>query len=144
MRLNAVKWKANYLRGRFSEGAVGYFKTGYWCTDLSIVAGALLFLSSMTSLTSGLVTGPIILLGAIACRSATTRRVKPSKHPTIRIILEALLIGSVWLLWLGQNDIKERIVSDPFSFAVIPALVLLAYVIALARSVKKTNPIADG
>jgi hypothetical protein len=76
-----------------------------------------------------LITGPVILLGAFAYRSAKRRRLREVPNNKLRLAVElmamALLIGTVVL----QADFKQAILEDPIPNVVIPLWAVVAYLV---------------
>jgi hypothetical protein len=81
-----------------------------------------------------LIAGPVVLLGALACRSARNRTNGAVKSTTIRLIFEILAIVACLFFILMQNDIKTLIVEDPATNLAIPVWVLVAYLIATRKT----------
>jgi hypothetical protein len=80
-----------------------------------------------------LIAGPVIVLGALACRSARSRANGWAKSTTIRKIFEILaLIACAFLIFM-QNDIRTLIVEDPATNLAIPIWIMVAYLLAAKK-----------
>jgi hypothetical protein len=100
-------------------------------STLAIVLGFLTFVAGISQRTGLMITGPVILLGAYAYRSAKKRRLGEVPNTKLRFAVElaamVLLIAAIVL----QNDLKRLIAEDPFPNFAIPLWVVVAYVVAI-------------
>jgi hypothetical protein len=76
-----------------------------------------------------LLAGEVILLSAIACRSANKRRLKEVSNSTLRKFIEGLLMLALVLLVVLQNDLSIRLATDPAPNLIIPVICYLFYVL---------------
>ena len=135
------------VRLQITRGEMG-MRIRHWGSTASIVLGILLFVSSAAAIQpggfrGGLVSGPVMILAGLACRSAKTRNFGVTKHPLMRKILEPLLIAGVGYLWLGQSNLKYQIATDPISSLVVSCLgnqCLRDCAVAQAKSRRRTIP----
>ena len=67
-----------------------------------------------------LLAGVVMILGAIAYRSAKERKLGEAKWVLARRVLEVALIVLICVVILTQNDLKRRIATDPIPNAIIP------------------------
>ena len=96
-------------------------------STVALVFGALLFLSGLTQEGGYVITGIVVILGALAYRSSKKQKLGEVKHSIVRRALEiAALIILAALVFL-QNDIIELIENDPVSNLLIPFWVFAAY-----------------
>jgi GYF domain 2 len=71
--------------------------------------------------------GVVIILGALAYRSAKKRRTGEAKSTFTRQFLEIASLVLICLVILMQNNLKYLIATDPVPNAVIPIWAILAY-----------------
>ena len=76
-----------------------------------------------------LLAGVVMILGAIAYRSAKERKLGEAKWVLTRRVLEVVLIVLICVVILTQNDLKRRIATDPIPNAIIPIWAIVAYLI---------------
>ena len=76
-----------------------------------------------------LLAGVVMILGAIAYRSAKERKLGEAKWVLARRVLEVVLIVLICVVILTQNDLKRRITTDPIPNAIIPIWAIVAYLI---------------
>lgn len=109
-----------------------------WGSILSLIGGALLFLGAVGQITnpngnhSGLVSGPVMILGALIYRSAKKRR-ETQNNNLVRVIGELVGLLAILFLAFGQNNLQQRLITDPVSNLIIPVWALIAYVVAAYR-----------
>ena len=97
-------------------------------STISIVLGILLFASVSTN-PNGLVTGSIIILGALAYRSAKKRKLGDVNTTLLRKGLEISALIIIAAAVLLQNDLKTLIASDPVPNFIIPLWAIVAYAV---------------
>jgi uncharacterized membrane protein HdeD (DUF308 family) len=71
--------------------------------------------------------GVVMILGALAYRSAKKRRAGEAKSTFARQFLEIASLVLICLVILMQNNLKYLIATDPVPNAVIPIWAILAY-----------------
>jgi len=76
-----------------------------------------------------LLAGVVMILGAIAYRSAKERKLGEAKWVLTRRVLEVVLIVLICVVILAQNDLKRLIATDPVPNAIIPIWAIVAYLI---------------
>jgi hypothetical protein len=80
-----------------------------------------------------LIAGPVVLLGALACRSARNRADGSVVSTSIRRTFETLALISCALLIFMQKDIRTLIVEDPATNLAIPIWILVAYLLVAKK-----------
>jgi phosphatidylglycerophosphate synthase len=117
-------------------------------TSIAIVFAILIFVSGIQDVVSGIqdvmgnsgggkvLTGKLILLSAIACRSANKRKLKEVNNTNLRKIIEALLMLNLILLVVLQNDLAVKIQIDPAPNLIIPIVCLIFYLSAYVKANK--------
>lgn len=110
-------------------------KNQIW-TTISLIVGAVILVGGISNPADpfGLDSGPMIILAAIACRMATTRRIVFGAKTTIRILFELILMGAVIFLWLFKNNLKNEIAYHPWENLIFPVWAITAYLIAFFRA----------
>ena len=103
-------------------------------TTMAIVFAVLFFGSKPQPLGGNLLVGAVMLLSALACRSANKRRLQEVAANKIRIIIEFSLIFIMILLVILQNDLKDLIRVDPVPHLIIPVFCLAFYVSAFFKA----------
>lgn len=83
-----------------------------------------------------IISGPIILLGALAYRSAKRRWLGQVASTKVRCLLEAVAIGIILFSMLRLPNLHELVISQPFHYVLIPVWALTAYVLVGFRSPK--------
>lgn len=110
-------------------------------TSITIAFAILIFVAGIQDVgnNSGggrFLTGEVILLSALACRSANKRRLKEVINTNLRKIIEALLVLVLILLVVLQNDLAVRIQIDPAPNLIIPIVCLIFYLSAYVKANK--------
>lgn len=103
-------------------------------STLALIVGCLYFLSGISAAsrsenTEGFVGGPIIILGAIAYRSAKKRKLGEVKSSLTRKSLEVVILLLICFLAFARNDLREALIIHPFASLIIPVWTILAYLI---------------
>lgn len=108
-------------------------------STIAFILGFLLFSSSLANPQnpSGLISGPIIILGALAYRSAKKRKLEEVRNSLVRKILEIIALALITAAILFQNNLVALIESDPVSNLIIPLWTIVAYIVV---TLKKRNP----
>src|SRR5690349_739974 len=99
-------------------------------STIALVLGILYFISALSPPGPGLVAGPIMIIGALAYRSAKKRKLGEVASTTTRKVLEIAALVLVCAVVLMQNNLKEHIAQEPVPNALIPLWAVLAYVMA--------------
>ena len=107
-------------------------------STLSLVLGALTLAAGITQPASGglLVAGPVIILGALAYRSAKKRYLGEVANSMLRRSLEAAALLLLLAVVALQRNVTELIESDPVPNLLIPLWAVMAYAIVGFRSAK--------
>jgi len=101
-------------------------------STVALILGALYLVAGLAQKNAGLVGGPIIILGALAYRSAKYRK-SHSSGQWWRIVAEIAAMLVIAFLWLAQSNLKSAIATDPVPNLIIPLWAVVAYGIALVR-----------
>ena len=102
-------------------------------STLAIILAVLLFLTGTNAIAygqgdaTGLTSGPMVLLGALAYRSAKKVRIGDVSAGSVRTALELVAMAVVILLWIGQNDLKSQIANHPVPSLIIPLWLIIAF-----------------
>jgi hypothetical protein len=115
-------------------------------STIALILGGLSFASGVNSVSgvnvgspSGLVAGPLIILGALAYRSAKKRKLGEVKNTPLRKgleVLELIMIAAVILL---QNDLKNLIATEPVTNLIIPLWAIIAYTVVVFKTRNKAK-----
>lgn len=122
-------------------------KNRYWGANVGIVVGCLSIFSafSPTNSTPGtgnlMVCGLVILLCAIAYKSAKKRKLGIKRNSVPRIILEFVAIFVSLFLVFWRNDLKLAIASDPLPVIVLPMWAFIAYAFVIFKR-QRTEPVS--
>ena len=86
-----------------------------------------------------MIAGFVIVLGAVAYRSAKKRRLGEVKSTTTRQVFEIVLLAALCAAILAQKNLSQLIVTDPVTNVVIPVWVIVAYAVVafMPRAQKK-------
>ena len=108
-------------------------------STIALVVGVLAILTGITQMKQGvagnmLVSGPMIVLGALAYRSAKKRLLGQVKPATLRRLLEGAALVVIVLMVAMHNDLKDAIATDPTTFVLVPVWALVAYALVGFRS----------
>jgi hypothetical protein len=120
-------------------------KKHFW-TNLVLILAVLSWIAGIQKLSSGnMVAGEVMLLSALACRSANKRRLMEVQSTNKRIIYELVLIVVMVLLVILQNGLKDRIAIDPVPNFVIPVICFIFYALAFykARKIEKIDEVTE-
>ena len=99
----------------------------------AIILGVLYFVSAIENPNSGLIAGPIMILGALAYRSAKNRNLSITKSSTLRISLEIGVILIILIVVLSQKNLAFLIEQDPVPNFIIPLWIIIAYSIVFFK-----------
>jgi hypothetical protein len=114
-------------------------------TTMSIVLAIVTWASGIQTLSGNLLAGEVMLLSALACRSANKRRLMEVNSTNSRIAFEFVLIVVMVLLVILQNGLKDLIATDPFPNVVVPFVCLIFYFLAFykARNIVKVDEVVE-
>jgi hypothetical protein len=110
-------------------------------STIALVLGAIALLGGLASAYRGRGTGagdliisaPIIILGALAYRSAKKRMLGQVASTKIRMAAEALAMLIVVVMVLSLNDLRTLLITQPVHYAIIPAWAIIAYLFVAFR-----------
>lgn len=105
-------------------------------STVALILGALTLVAGLTQPGSLLVAGPIIIVGALAYRSAKKRYLGEVKNSLVRKGLEGAAIVAIVAAVLLQNDLPRLIATDPVPNLVIPLWAIIAYSIIVFKKPK--------
>lgn len=113
-------------------------------STIALILGILSFASSLAnpSNPSGLVAGPVIILGALAYRSAKKRILGEVKTTLLRKGLEVSAVVIIAAAVLFQNDLKNLIATDPVPNLIIPLWAIVAYILVASKTKKATEEVS--
>ena len=113
------------------------------CTNLAIVLAVLSWASGIQTGSGNMLAGEVMLLSALACRSANKRKLMEVESTNKRMIYETVLIVAMVLLVILQNGLKDRIATDPVPNFVIPVICFMFYALAFykARKIEKVEEV---
>ena len=119
-------------------------KNHLW-TNLAIVLAVLSWVSGIQALSGNMLAGEVMLLSALACRSANKRKLMEVESTNKRMIYETVLIVAMVLLVILQNGLKDRIATDPVPNFVIPVICFMFYALAFykARKIEKVEEVSE-
>lgn len=103
-------------------------------TTMAIVFAVLIFGSGIQPLSRNLLAGAVMLLSALACRSANKRRLQEVTTNITRVTIEFSLIFIMILLVILQNDLADLIRVYPVTNLIIPVFCLAFYVSAFFKA----------
>ena len=108
---------------------------------VAIVVG-LLALAQSSPQQDTLRTGIVMVLGALAYRSARKRRLGEVKSTRTRISFEIILLAAICAVILGQNNFSQRMVINAVTNVLVPAWALVAYLAACRHATEERDEIA--
>ncbi len=91
-------------------------------SQLAFLSGTVVMLGGLGTLGDGLLIGPIMVLGAAAYSSRKRRRLGLEPETAGVKVFEGLCVGLIATMWLGSNDLRELIATDPRLVPDHPAL----------------------
>ena len=105
-------------------------------STIALILGFLSFAGSVANPTnqSGLIAGPVIILGALAYRSAKKRKLGEVHDTSLHKGLEGLALIIVAAAILLQKDLITLIATDPVPNLIIPLWVIIAYVVVAFKA----------
>ena len=111
-------------------------------STIALILGLLSFASGVNpGNPGGFVAGPVIILGALAYRSAKKRKLGEVNNSTLRKVLEALALIMIAAAILLQRDLKNLIATDPVPNLIIPLWAIIAYTVIAFKTRKATAEI---
>ena len=112
-------------------------------STIALVVGAISFVSGFARPDSldNTIVGSMIVLGAVAYRSAKKRLLGEVKSTPTRRILEALPILIIILNLFALNDLTGLIKTNPVGFFLVPAWAIFAFLLVAFRSKKSDAPL---
>ena len=117
-------------------------------SSLALFVGCIAVLVGLLALAQGppqavmLRAGIVMVLGALAYRSAKKRRLGEVKSTRTRVSLEIILLAAICAIILGQNNISQRMVTDAITNVLLPAWAILAYLAACRHAPEERDEIA--
>jgi hypothetical protein len=113
-------------------------------STIALVLGILYFASALTNSgnSGGLVAGPVLILGALAYRSAKKRKLGEANNSTLRKWVEVLAMIVIAAAILLQNNLKYLIATDPISNLIIPLWAIIANIVIASMAMQSTEKIS--
>ena len=109
-------------------------------STIALIFGGLSVLSGVAKPSPLLISGFIVILGALAYRSAKKRKWGEVKSSVPRIVAELAAILVIGVLIFGQNNLVAQMVNDPVPNVLIPLLAVIPYVVMTLIPRKKRKP----
>jgi hypothetical protein len=85
------------------------------------------------------ISGLVVLLAALAYRSCKKRKLGEVGNSKLRITFELTAMLAIVLAIILQNDLKNRIVTDPVPMLVIPMIAMMSYLVISLRTLKPSG-----
>jgi hypothetical protein len=108
-------------------------------STIAIVLGLVYFAGSLSPSNpshDGSIAGPVMVLGALAYRSAKRRALGEATASMGRLVIETVLILLIVASVVFRNDLRTAIVINSAPTLLIPAWCVVAYVVAAVRAWK--------
>ena len=102
-------------------------------STIAIVIGVLSFIFGLANPGPALITGIVIILGAVAYRSAKKRKLGEVNDSKVRVIIEKLAIVMAMAAVLLQANLASLVQTDPVPNLLIPLWVIVAYIVISIR-----------
>lgn len=102
-------------------------------STIALILGVLTLISGFAKPSGLLITGTIILLGALSYRSAKKRKLGDTNNSLLRKGLEMSAIAAIVLAIATQNNLRDLIIADPVPNFIIPLYAIIAYAIIALR-----------
>jgi|WetSurSiteA1Bulk_404760.scaffolds.fasta_scaffold49853_2 hypothetical protein len=112
-------------------------------STIALVLGVISLISGLNKPSGLLVAGLVIILGALAYRSAKKRILGEVKTSLLRKGLEVVTIVIIVAAVLLQNDLTNRIITDPVPNLIIPLWAIIAYAIIVLKRKKNTKEVGE-
>ena len=109
-------------------------------STIALIFGGLSIVSGVAKPGPILIAGIIVILGALAYRSAKKRKWGEVKSTVPRIVAELAAILLIGVLIFGQNNPQKEITNDPVPNLVIPVLAVIPYVVMTLIPRRKRKP----
>ncbi len=111
----------------------------FWGGYAGVAIGLLMLVSGMSTLSSNLIGAPVVIFGSLAYISAKKRKLglAPSSQGKIVMEIVAIIVGCLFILL--QNNLADRMYTDPFINLFIPLWVIVAYVVVATRVQQTQN-----
>ena len=113
-------------------------------STIALILGFLSFAGSVANPANpgGLIAGPVIILGALAYRSAKKRKLGEVHNTALRKGLEISALIIIAAAILLQKDLKTLIATDPVPNQIIPLWVIIAYIVIAFKAKQSTKKIS--
>lgn len=108
-------------------------------STIALILGVLSFVGGLASPATMTVAGPVMILGALACRSAKKRKLGEVKQSFLRKSLEATAFVAIVAIVSLQNNIATLVASDPVPNLIIPCWAVMAYLVIVSKKQKSTE-----
>lgn len=106
-------------------------------STIALILGIPLSITGFANSNSFAIAGPIIVVGALAYRSAKKRKLGEVNDSIFRKVIEVVVIIAIAFVILSINNLANYIAKEPVQTLIIPLWVLIAYtIIALKRPIK--------
>ena len=105
-------------------------------SSLALILGVLTLIIGLTKPSGLLVTGIVIILGALSFRSAKRRKLAEVNNSLLRKGLEITAIAIIVFAIIFQGNLKYLIATDPVPNLVIPLYAIIAYLIIVFKKSK--------
>jgi len=96
-------------------------------STIALILGLLTLISGFAKPSGLLITGTIILLGALSYRSAKKRKLGDANNSLLRKGLEISAIAAIILAIATQNNLRDLLIIDPVPNFIIPLYAIIAY-----------------
>jgi len=103
-------------------------------SSIALFIGALSIFAGLAKPSAILFSGVVIILGALAYRSAKKRRLGETKSSVTRKAIEITAVIIAMAIVLLQDNLLKAIESDPAQNLIIPLWVLVAYIVMFMRN----------
>ena len=103
-------------------------------STVALILGTLALVAGLAHPSSTLTAGAIIIVGALAYRSAKKRKLGEVKTSITRQILEIIALILIAAAVLLQNDAAKQIETDPVPNLIIPLWAIIAYVVLIFKA----------
>ena len=102
-------------------------------SSLAILAGLALIMGGIGQPGNSLVAGPVMIIGALAYRSARERQNNPATDTTLRHSIELLGISLIVFSVIMSNNLQRRAIEDPVPILIVPAWAIITYIVAVLK-----------
>lgn len=101
----------------------------YFGSTLSLLLGIIILFAGIADHKITIIPGIVIILGALACRSAKKRKLGEAKSSKTRKIMEGLAIAIICYIVLSQKNALDKIIDNSLNFFIIPLWAIIAYIL---------------